>query len=55
MNKIELLFQNLQAEFIVHQNSSRAEKMAAYMRNQFQFYGIAAPKRKEIVKYVFRL
>ena len=53
MNKVELLFQNLQAEFIVHQNYSRAEKMAAYMRNQFQFYGIAAPKRKEIVKYVF--
>lgn len=32
----------------------RAEKMAAYMRNQFSFLGVSTPKRKELTKDFYR-
>ncbi len=34
-------------------NPERAKSMKAYMRNQFEFYGIPAPKRKELAKFFF--
>ncbi len=36
--------------FEKNQNAQRAEKMSAYMRNKFLFYGILTPKRREIYK-----
>ncbi len=36
--------------FSSHKNDILAKKMAAYMRNQFDFLGIMAPKRKELCK-----
>jgi 3-methyladenine DNA glycosylase AlkD len=43
---IESLIKELEA----NRNAADAEAMRAYMRNQFQFYGIKAPKRKAICK-----
>ncbi|GGP14727.1 DNA alkylation repair protein [Oceanobacillus neutriphilus] len=31
-------------------DSNEAEKMKRYMRNQYEFYGLRAPQRKELVK-----
>lgn len=36
--------------FELHSNTVNAEKMAQYMRHQFEFYGIKAPLRKELLK-----
>lgn len=36
--------------FELHSNTENAEKMAQYMRHQFEFYGIKAPLRKELLK-----
>lgn len=36
--------------FKSHSNPTRAEKMSAYMRNKFDFYGIGAGERKELSK-----
>lgn len=36
--------------FEVKENHENAESMAKYMKNNFDFYGIPAPKRKEIYK-----
>jgi 3-methyladenine DNA glycosylase AlkD len=35
-------------------NKEQASKMSAYMRNQFLFLGLPAPKRKNICKEIFR-
>ncbi|MCD5003241.1 DNA alkylation repair protein [Enterococcus saccharolyticus] len=35
-------------------DEERAEKMAAYMRNQFSFLGVATPKRKALTKDFYR-
>ena len=50
---VEELFGALQDAFSNDANPKRAAAMSAYMRDQFQFYGIASPRRKEIVKLVF--
>ncbi len=39
--------------FEEHRNEERAEKMAAYMRNQFPFFGIMADQRKALQKEIF--
>ena len=39
----------MKKEFEDRADAKNATAMAKYMRNQFDFYGIAAPKRKEIV------
>lgn len=40
----------LQEEFERHANVERAARQKAYMKNNFDFYGITAPERKEIQK-----
>lgn len=35
-----------------NRNSDQANSMSAYMRDQFQFYGIKSPLRKELVKEI---
>jgi 3-methyladenine DNA glycosylase AlkD len=40
--------------FQQHANSSDAAAMAQYMRNQFAFFGIKAPQRKELLKQFWR-
>lgn len=40
----------LQAEFERHANPQRAAEQKAYMKDNFEFYGITAPKRQEIQK-----
>ena len=41
---------SLQTEFERHANPKLAAGQKAYMKNHFEFYGISAPKRKEIQK-----
>ena len=36
--------------FREHQNEEQAAKMARYMRDQFPFYGLPSPLRKELEK-----
>ncbi len=43
-------YQQIKEQFIVNQNREKAIAMSNYLRNQFQFYGIPSPKRKEIYK-----
>jgi 3-methyladenine DNA glycosylase AlkD len=45
---IDLLKQTLES----YSKPERAEKMAAYMRDQFAFLGVAAPERKAVVKAI---
>jgi len=40
----------LSEEFLRNQNTTIAAEQKAYMRNQFEFFGIKAPKRREIQK-----
>lgn len=40
----------LEEQFLAAQDTDRAEKMTAYMKNKFQFFGISSPIRKEISK-----
>ncbi len=40
--------QTLEIEFEANSNPQIAEGQKAYMRNQFEFYGITSPKRREI-------
>ncbi|HEX5625698.1 MAG TPA: DNA alkylation repair protein [Saprospiraceae bacterium] len=47
------LFNELESAFERQSDAERAEGMKAYMRNQFEFFGIPAPKRKELVREVF--
>lgn len=46
-------FDCLQSEFEHHKNLLAAQKMSAYMKHLFLFYGISSPVRKSIVKKVF--
>lgn len=46
---------NLFEELMSLQDSERAVSMAAYMRNQFPFLGIAATPRKLVAKSYFRI
>ncbi len=39
--------------FKAFENPYEAERMKAYMRGQFDFYGIKSPERKEITKQIF--
>lgn len=43
-------FYIIKTEFEKNQNKQHAKKMAAYMRNKFDFYGIMAADRKAIYK-----
>lgn len=47
------LFKNIKSELENSRNETRAEGMSAYMRNQFVYYGISSPIRKEICKSYF--
>ncbi len=47
------LFKAINAELQAHRNERRADEMSAYMRNQFIYFGINSPKRKEIQKLFF--
>ncbi|WP_054955218.1 DNA alkylation repair protein [Paenibacillus dakarensis] len=40
----------LRTLFAEHSNEYLAQKMKAYMRNQFEFFGIQSPLRKELTK-----
>ncbi|MFM9008467.1 MAG: DNA alkylation repair protein [Bacteroidota bacterium] len=43
----------LEAEFIQAANAYQAERMSAYMKNRFPFYGIMATPRREILSRFF--
>lgn len=47
------LFLEIKSELDSHRNNKRADEMSAYMRNQFIYFGINSPKRKEIQKLFF--
>lgn len=40
----------LQKQFEQHKNNEQAKPMAAYMKNKFQYLGIKAPERKELLR-----
>jgi len=39
--------------FEAHRNDKKAKAMAAYLRNQFDFYGIQSPLRRSLQKEIF--
>ena len=41
----------LEISFLQEADQERASAMSAYMKNKFSFYGIPAPKRKELLKH----
>ena len=41
-------FRDIKEIFSSHANEDDAKKMAAYMRNNFDFYGIKTPTRRQI-------
>lgn len=43
-------FENIKKEFEKNADRDNAVSMARYMKNNFEFYGIQAPKRKDIEK-----
>ncbi|MCK9536301.1 MAG: DNA alkylation repair protein [Bacilli bacterium] len=47
-------YQILVKEFEKHQNPTKAKAMAAYMRNQFLFYGIPTPERRKITAPILK-
>ena len=47
MKSIELI-KSLEKEFNKHSNPNTARSQKAYMRNQFEFLGLTANKRREI-------
>ncbi|WP_338789941.1 DNA alkylation repair protein [Bernardetia sp. MNP-M8] len=47
---MNIFIQTLQTEFEENANSKIALEQKAYMRNQFEYYGIKTPKRREITK-----
>ncbi|MEP7196592.1 MAG: DNA alkylation repair protein [Saprospiraceae bacterium] len=47
------LFTKFQKEFQLNGSPERAKSMSAYMRNQFDYFGISSPKRKELQKKLF--
>ena len=40
----------ISAGILANENSTRAQEMSAYMRNQFTFLGVPAPMRRRVVK-----
>ncbi len=44
------IYEEVKKQFEENRNEEKAVKMAAYMRNQFSFYGIATPIRRAIYK-----
>ena len=44
MNAIDLLLD----DYVAHASPQRAEKMEAYMKHKFRFYGLPSPLRKEL-------
>jgi len=50
--KSTLLISKLVIEFEKQSNETKAIQMKAYMRNQYKFYGIPSPQRKEITKKI---
>ena len=46
-------FEELKALFAKNADKKEAEKMSAYMQNKCQFFGIPAPKRREIATEFF--
>lgn len=46
-------FKQLKSAFELNANSHSAVQMKKYMRDQFEYYGISSPIRKEIVKEIF--
>ena len=53
MKSIELI-KSLEKEFNKHSNPSIAISQKLYMRNQFEFFGLTANKRREIQKTFFQ-
>lgn len=41
---------DIEKTFSENSDTERAKKMAAYMRNQFDFYGLMAAKRRDLSK-----
>jgi 3-methyladenine DNA glycosylase AlkD len=50
MNSSEEKYQELKQRFESLANEEKARPMAAYMRNQFKFYGVQAVERKAVYK-----
>lgn len=48
-----MMVQALEKAFISKSDSSRIEAMKAYMKHQFEFYGLTSPVRKDIQKSIF--
>lgn len=46
----DTMYLTIKREFETNQDKENAIKMSAYMRNQFPFYGLPAPKRKACYK-----
>lgn len=44
------MYEKIKKAFEENQDKDNAVKMAAYMRNQFCFYGLPTPKRKAVYK-----
>ena len=53
MKSIELI-KSLEKEFNKHSNPNTARLQKAYMRSQFEFFGLTAKKRREIQKKLFQ-
>lgn len=53
MTEIELLILSLQNEMKKHQDPSKAENMAAYLKGHFKCFGIKSPVRNEIQRKWF--
>ena len=48
------MYFEIKEQFEINRDEENAVKMAAYMKNLFTFYGIAAPKRKAIYKELLK-
>lgn len=48
-------FEELLTAFEKAANPDRAEQMSAYMRHQFQFYGIPTPERRQLYKPIISI
>ena len=54
MTTIETKFEPLYQGMLAVADKERSKKMAAYMRNQFTFLGVATPKRRALTKDFYR-
>ncbi|EOT29412.1 DNA alkylation repair protein [Enterococcus saccharolyticus] len=48
------MFERIVQQFLEAADPNKAEKMAAYMRNQFLFLGVSAPQRQMICKEFYK-